>query len=166
LAYLLALPVLIVITILQTSIISRLPILQGTADLMMLTLIAWALQEKVKNAWVWTVIGGLFISLVSAMPLPVILTGYLIITGVARIFRRQVWQAPILALFLTILGGTILMNGLYILFLRFSGSPIPLLDSLTLVVLPGILLNILLAIPVQAIVSSLVDWIYPVEIES
>ena len=65
-AVLIAIPIMGVLAILQSSLVSRLPLLQGTPDLVMLAIIAWALQKRVQTAWQWSIIGGLVVSFYSA----------------------------------------------------------------------------------------------------
>ena len=43
----------------------------------------------------------------------------------------------------------------------FSGSPLPLDDVFGLLTLPGVLLNMLIAIPVYAVMRDLARWVYP-----
>jgi len=155
----------IVLLIIQSVVISRLPLLHGTADIVLLVLVAWALQEKVKHAWGWALIAGLMVSLVSAMPYFSPLIGYLLIVGIARILQRHVWQMPILAMFVATVGGTLVQNVLYYLALQIHGTPLPLNESLSLIILPSALLNLLLSLPVYALVSDLANWVYPVEVE-
>jgi hypothetical protein len=45
--------------------------------------------------------------------------------------------------------------------LQFSGVELPVSDVLGLVMLPGVLLNMLLAIPVYAVMRDLARWVYP-----
>ena len=133
---------------------------------MLVALVAWALQERVKNAWVWTLIGGVMISFLSALPMYTPLIGYLIITGIARLLQRRVWQTPLLVMFLTTLLGTVITQGLSILVLMASQTPINVFQALQLVMLPSILLNLVLAIPIRAIMVDLAQWAYPVEIQT
>ena len=164
-ANLLSIPVLLVVVLLQTTIVSRLPLLNGTADLMLLTLTAWALQERVRSAWLWTLVGGLMVSFISAMPPFTPLAGYLIVTGLARLLQKRVWQSPILAMFVATLLGTLMMHGLTIAVLQAVGRTFDWRQGLNLITLPSALLNILLVLPVHAIVVDLAHWAYPVELE-
>lgn len=164
-AVLISIPVLGVLALLQSSLISRLPLLQGTPDLIMLTLIAWSLQKRVQTAWQWSIIGGLVVSLFSAVPFGVYLAGYGLTTGLALVLRRRVWQVPVLAMFLVSFLGTLITQGLTLLVLRLTGSSIPVLDALNLITLPSILLNLLFAIPIYAGIGELAGWLYPEEIE-
>jgi len=164
-AIILAFPVLIALIILQTVVVSRLPLLLGNADLILLALTAWALQERVKDAWIWTIIGGILVSLISAVPFYGLLIGYLAITGIARILQRRVWQTPVLAMFVATFLGTLITQGLSFIFLIIKGVPIDLQEALRLVTLPSLLLNLVLAFPIRAIMVDLAAWLYPVEIE-
>lgn len=164
-AILISLPLLSGLVMFQSAVVSRTPLLHGTADLIMLTLIAWALQERVTTAWFWSAAGGLLASLTSGLPFGILLGGYLAITGSALLLRRRVWQAPVLAMFLTTFLGTMFIHGLSLLVVSLNGAELTLIDSLDLVTLPSLLLNLLLAIPVYALVGDLANWLYPKEIE-
>jgi rod shape-determining protein MreD len=164
-ALLIAIPILGSLAILQSSILSRLLLLQGTADLVMLSIIAWALQKRVQTAWQWSIIGGLAMNITSALPLGVPVIGYAITTGLALILRRRVWQVPILAMFLVTFFGTLVSHGITLFVLRLTGSTINIIEALNLVTLPSILMNLLFAIPVYALINELAGWLYPEEIE-
>lgn len=161
----LAFPVLIIVLMLQTIVVSTLPLLSGFADLILLVLVAWSLQERAKSALIWAALAGAMVSFVSASPLGVMFAGYMIVTVIVRLFRQRVWQTPILSMFLMTFIGSIITQGLVMAVLIVQGTPLPLFDSLNLVVLPGTLLNLLLALPVYAIVSDMARWVYPEEVE-
>jgi rod shape-determining protein MreD len=164
-AVFLAFPILALVLVLQTVVISTLPLVSGFADLVLLVLAAWALQERARSAWAWALIGGTMVSLVSAAPTGVLLAGYLIVVGIGRLLRHRVWQTPIFSMFLITFIGSLISQGLVMGALIFENTPLPVLDSLNLVVLPGTLLNLLLALPIYAIVSDLAQWVYPEEVE-
>lgn len=165
-AVLLAIPILAFALMLQTVVVSTLPLLSGFADLILLVLVAWALHGRARSAWFWAITAGLMVGFVSAVPMVIPLIGYLIVTAIARLLRRQVvWQTPILSMFLVTFLGSIISQGLVMGALIFNGTPLPLLDSLNLVILPGTLLNLLLALPVYAVISDLAQWVYPEEVE-
>lgn len=162
--FLAAFPVLISALMLQLAIFSRLPLLHGTADLMLVILVSWGLQERVRTAWVWTIIGGLLITLVSGLPFYTPMIGYLIATGIARMLHRQVWQTPILAMFVTVFTTTLIYHALSLFMLQIAGRGLPVVDSLTLITLPSVLLNLMLALPVYTLITDLALWVYPTEI--
>ena len=162
---LLALPILGVLLMLQMAIFSDLRLLQGAVDLVLVAVIAWALQKRVESAWRWGIIGGLLVTIASALPLGVALLGYTLAVGIAILLRQRVWQIPILAMFVSTILGTLVIQVISMIALRLAGSPLPMIESLELITLPSILLNLLVAIPIFAIFGDLANWLYPEEIE-
>ena len=158
---LVAVPVILLTVILQSAVISRVYLLSGIADLPLVMLAAWALQEEVDSAWHWAVATGLLVGFISGISWIVPFLGYLAVVMLARIFQRRVWQAPLLAMFSITFVGTILVSILSIVALRFSGVQLPIGDVLGLLTLPGVLLNMLIAIPVYAVMRDLARWVYP-----
>jgi rod shape-determining protein MreD len=163
---LIAFPVLAVVLILQTAVVGHISLLSGYGDLMLVTLAAWALQKNVATAWHWAVLGGLLVGFVSGIPWGVPLIGYLLMVAIARLLQRRVWQAPILAMFAITLLGTLLVNLLSLMTLRLLGDPLPIADSLSLIILPSLFINLLLAVPVYLLIRDLARWIYPMEEEA
>jgi hypothetical protein len=105
------------------------------------------------------------VGFVSAAPTGVALVGYLVVVAIARLFRRRVMQTPVLSMFLITFVGSLVTLGLAAGALIFNGVPLPINDSINLVVMPSTLLNLLLALPVYAIVSDIARWVYPEEVE-
>ena len=162
-AILMAIPVLGVAFIIQISILGRIMLLSGNADLFLLVVTAWGLQERVRGAWIWGVAAGLLVGLVSGIPWYIYLVGYLSIVGMARLLVHRIWQAPLLAMFAVTLTGTLEL--LMLMFLQRTLFEIPLSFSAVFpqVILPSILLNLLLAIPVHALIRDLANRLYPME---
>lgn len=158
---LVAVPVILLTVILQSAVISRVYLLSGIADLPLVMLAAWSLQEEVDSAWHWAAATGLLVGFVSGIPLAVPLVGYIAIVLLARIFQRRVWQAPLLAMFSITFLGTIIVSILSLGVLRFAGVPLPISDVVGLLTLPSVLLNMLLAIPVYAVMRDVARWVYP-----
>jgi hypothetical protein len=158
---LIALPVILLAVILQTSIVSRIYLLSGIADLPLVMLAAWALQDEVETAWHWAVAAGLLIGFVSALPLLAPVIGYFAVVALARIFQGRVWQAPLLAMFSVTFLGSVAASVLSFAVLRLYDVPLQVGDVLGVLTLPSVLLNMLLAIPVYAIMRDLARWVYP-----
>jgi biotin transporter BioY len=93
------------------------------------------------------------------------LAGYLAVTALALYLRRRVWKVPVLAMFVTTFFGTLVTHAITIIVVLVNGASIPLLDSLNLVTLPSLLLNMLFAVPMFVLMSDLASWTYPKEIE-
>jgi hypothetical protein len=132
----------------------------GAADIMLLVLIAWALQEEVDDAWQWTLLGGLLIGFISKLPFYFYIPVYLVIIGFARFLRSRFWQAPAIGMFITTVFGTLVLQMTTLVVLQLSGMSIKLSESFGYIVIPSVLLNLLLSIPMQAIVSDLAQFVY------
>jgi rod shape-determining protein MreD len=161
---LIAIPILGALLIIQTAIMSQVPLLRGTTDLVMVAIIAWSLQKSVKTAWQWGIIGGLLVSIITALPFGVPIIGYLLVVGIALLLRQRVWQVPILAMFVATFLGTLITQIMAIAVLRFTGTPLAWLESVNMITLPSMLLNLVVAIPAFALFGDLARWLYPEEL--
>jgi cytochrome b subunit of formate dehydrogenase len=157
---LIAVPVILLAVILQSSIVSRITLLTGTADLPLVMLAAWAMQDDVETAWHWAIATGVLVGFVSGLSWVVPLASYILVIVLAQVLQRRVWQAPLLAMFSVTFLGTIGLSVFSLVVLRFSGISLAIADVFGLVTLPGILLNMLLAIPVFAVMRDLARWVY------
>ena len=164
-ATLLAFPILGILLVVQSAIFSQIPLLQGTPDLVLLALIAWALQRRVRTAWQWGIIGGLLVGFISAVPFLVFVYGYLSAVGLALLLRQRIWQVPLLAMFIATFFGTLTLHVATLVALRASGTVLPVGASINLIILPSILLNLLLALPFFTIFNDLANFLYPEELE-
>ena len=154
------------LAILQSTIVSRMPLLNGTADLILLFIIAWALQDRVKSTWRWCLIGGIFASLYSALPFGLYILAYFTAAGIAMVLKRQVWKAPFLAMMAATFIGTLVVQVLSYLSRLGTGVNLPVITVLNNIMLPGLLLNLLLAMPVFSIMHDMAIWLYPEELEA
>jgi len=158
---LIAVPVILLAVLLQSAIVSRITLLSGIADLPLVMLAAWAMQEEVETAWHWAIAAGVLVGFVSGLSWVVPVLSYLFVIALAQVLQRRVWQAPLLAMFSITFLGTIGLSFFSLVVLRFSGIDLPIVDVFGLVTLPGILLNMLLAVPVFAVMRDLARWVYP-----
>jgi len=159
---LIAVPVILIAVIIQMSVISNLPLLGGYGDLPLVMLAAWALQQEVDTAWHWAVAVGIFVGFISGVNWLVFVIGYLTVVFFAKVLQIRVWQAPLLAMFSVTFLGSVFVNLLTYLSLRLAGLSISLLDAFGLLLLPSVLINMLIAIPVYAVMRDLARWVYPV----
>ncbi|MEJ5202544.1 MAG: hypothetical protein WHV66_09975 [Anaerolineales bacterium] len=148
----------------QTSIISHLTLLHGSADLVMLVLLAWLLQERVKHGWIWALLSGLLIGFISALPLFVPLFAYIVLYALTRMFQRRVWQMPVMAMLVLTVIGTFIQHFLTIVSLQINGVPIAFSEGIKFVTLPSALLNLILSIPVYVLVVDMAGFVYPEEV--
>lgn len=164
-ATLIAIPILGSLLVIQSAVLSRFPLLHGAADLVLVAVIAWALQKRVQTAWQWGIIGGLLVGMASALPFWACLAIYLLAAAVALALRKRVWQAPILAMFIATFVITLLSHLISVATLRINGTILPLTQTLNLISLPTVILNLIFAIPAFYLLADLAKWLYPEELE-
>jgi hypothetical protein len=160
---LVAFPLLVLAIIIQSSVVSQIKLISGYADLMLIILAAWALQERVESAWHWATLACIFTGFVSNLPWLVLILGYFGVVYMAQVLQKRVWQAPLLAMFSVTFAGTLVMHLVSFVVLRLSGTPFVFNDVVGLITLPSLLLNMLFAIPVYTFVRDLARWVYPFE---
>jgi len=158
---LIAAPVIILAVMLQTAIVSRITLLSGFADLPLVMLAAWALQEDVDTARHWAVATGVLVGLVSGLSWIVPVISYIIVVTLAQSLQKRIWQAPLLAMFTVTFLGTLALYAVSYLYLSLSGISLSLSNVLGLMVLPAILLNLVLAIVMYAVMRDIARWVYP-----
>lgn len=154
------LPILFAAGFIQVSFFGRIRLLGGTTDLVMLCLIAWGINDKSKYSWILVVVGGLFMSYISAMPMNGYLWMYMFLWIVIRFIKMRVWQMPlILMLFATILGTVVLSVGtLLLLFLQ--NASVNYVEALRQIIVPSLVMNLLLSIPIYAFLNDVISTIY------
>jgi cell shape-determining protein MreD len=162
-AVLVGIPIIILAVILQTSIASRIMLFSGNADLVLLVVIAWGLQERARGAWTWGLAASLLVAVVSGIPWYIYLIGYLSAVGLARLLVNRIWQAPLLAMFSVTLIGTLELLMLAYFQLTIFEVQLAFTEVFTQIILPTVLLNLLLAIPIHALIRDLASRLYPQE---
>ncbi len=162
---LIAFPILALAVILQSAVVSRISLLGGFADLPLVMVIAWALQDNVNTGWHWAMVAGLMTSFVSGLPWIVPILGFIAAVVVAQVLQSRIWQAPLLAMLGVTLFSTLIVHLLSFVILSVARTPLPFADTFSLITLPSVLLNMLLAIPVFWFMRDLSRWVFPVEEE-
>ncbi len=155
-----------ILAVIQSTIVSSMPLLKGTADLILLFIVAWSLQDRVETAWQWCLIGGVLASLYSGLPFGVFILAYLLCVGIARLLKRRIWKAPFLAMLAATFISTIAVQVLSLVARMITGVNISIVDMLNLILLPSLLLNLILAIPIFSIMHDMAGWLYPEELEA
>lgn len=156
-----AVPLLGLVVIFQSAIVSRFPLLAGSADIMLVLIAAWALQDGVTTAFHWAFLASVMVGFVSRLPWMIYLVGYCGVALLALLLQRRVWQAPLLAIFSVTFLGTLFMHLLSFVYLRLAGDPLPFGDTMGLITLPSLLLNLLVSIPAYGLMRDLARWVFP-----
>lgn len=163
--HLVAFPILALAVILQSAIVSRMSLLSGYADLTLVIVVAWALQDGVETVWHWALLAGGMVAIVSGQPWVVPFAVFLTAVFIARALQRRIWQAPLIAMFTVTFLASVFSHLFTLITINLTGGSLPISDAFSLVTLPSMLLNLLLAIPVFWLMRDLARWVNPAEEE-
>ncbi len=154
------LPIFAIAAFLQVSVLTKIRLLNGAVNLIMVCLIVWSINSSTKYSWIMAVWSGLLMSFVSAMPIKSYMWFNLGIWGLIWFIKKRVWQMPmILTLFVTIVG-TLLEALLTLGLLTLQGANLDYLLSLNRVIVPSLIMNLLFTIPVYAFLNDVINTIY------
>ncbi len=141
--------------LLQVTLVARFNLLRGSADLVLLVMVAWMLQEGSRPDWRWGIPAGLMVGFASALPDWIFWLGYLTAAGACQLLHRRIWQVRLLTLITAVLLGTLSIQVITLIYLWLGSQPLNLGQAFNLVTLPSMLLNLILILPVNVIISEL-----------
>lgn len=153
-------PILIFMLVLQTTVVSEVRLLHGSADLILVWMAAYGLTSKDRSGYLLSFFAGGLVSYVSALPWYVYPIAYLLTIGIARYVSSQLWQSPLLSMFAITLVTSIFLYLISMAGLTINGTSYSFQTSLYNVIIPSIFLNLLLAIPIYAIGRDFSGWVF------
>ena len=153
---LLSIPIMGLIAVLQSAVVSRITLNQGSADLLMVVLIAYSLQQSVHSAWQWGAVAGLLADFFSGLPFGIFTTSYLLLVGLALMLRERVWQYSFLMQLLLVLIGTMLTHAAALVVLFLQGASLQVSQVLETITLPSLVLNFMVSLPIFLLTQDLV----------
>lgn len=148
-----AIPVLLLLTIVQSTILAQVIVLGATPQLMPLLILAWAMVRGPVEGLVWAFVAGLLIDVFSASPLGIsslaLMAAVLLVTTLQQSIALNRFFIPM------ILGGIgmFTFSLVSVLLLRLSGYPIVWSGVATVPV--TVVLHAFMILPVYWIIDSL-----------
>jgi uncharacterized PurR-regulated membrane protein YhhQ (DUF165 family) len=79
--------------------------------------------------------------------------------------KRRIWKVPFLSMIASVFTGTVIIDLISFTVVSLQGTPLSILEVLNLIVLPSLLLNLLLAVPIYIVVRDIAGWLYPEELK-
>jgi len=160
-ASLLSIPIMLLLSVLQSVAFSRIKLIGGSSDIILLAIVSLAIVEKENSVFIWALAGGFFVSILSAMSTPVVVVSYLLIAWLSFMTHRFLWQSPILAILLSTILSTTVKFIIDIITLQITGIQFPIAASIGNILLPNMILNLFFIFPAYLVFSDLVRWISP-----
>jgi hypothetical protein len=158
-------PILILLLILEMVLGRNLQLVGGSVDLLLIWLVCWGLHKQGKNVWYGAAFSALILSFASAVPWYASVIPVFFAAWFSRFFSKRFWHNPLIALFIVVFASSLFKNLIQFIALRLNGYNLVLADSLTHVLIPSVFLDLILALPIYAIVHDMSRWVYPAEVE-
>jgi rod shape-determining protein MreD len=158
---LVGIPLLMLESVFQSAVLSRLTLFGGTLNLVLLTVLCWNLLAERSDGLGWAFAGGLFADLLSAGPTGASVIGLLAVGYVAGLTEGRLWRTHFLLPLASALIGTIAFHLIYLAVLALTGYPVNLPDQIAFVTFPSVFLNMLGILPLYWSIRRLHDWVRP-----
>lgn len=163
-AYVVGVPFLALLAILQSTVFSHLQLLDGRFDLVLLAVGSWGLVGRGREAMVWGLVGGLFLDLLSGIPFGTSAIALVLVAYIASLLEGRFWEAHLLMPLGVTLMGSLIFHAISLAGLLLGGHPIDLATALVRVILPSTFLNLILALPAAQLAVGLQRSLFPPEV--
>ena len=132
-----------------TSVLSN---TRGQINLVMLVVLAWSIRADLSSAFIWAFVGGILIDLFSILPLGTSSAALLLVAYFANGVARQVYRVRIFTILAMTFLATVFIYAFSFAALLLLGNTYDPLMQLRLVLIPSLLYNLVVSVPVYALV--------------
>lgn len=141
-----ALPVMVLLAIIQTAILPRFPVAGVAPQILFLVALAWGLLRGLREGLIWAFIAGIWVDLFSLAPLGVSSLAFMVALAATIPLQQVLPPRRLLSAILLTGLGTLIYLLVYLATLRVFGHTISLNGLIEL--LPIFLLNLILIAPI------------------
>lgn len=163
-AYVIGIPLLAILAIVQSAVLTHFGLLDGRPDLVLLAVVAWSLTGRWGEAMIFGFTGGLLLDLLSGVPFATSAIALVIVASFASLLEGRFWEANFLIPLGVTLAGSLVYHGVVLGALLIAGLSVDLELAATRVVLPSAFLNLILSIPAAQLAGSLRRSLFPPEV--
>lgn len=164
-AYLIGVPLLALLSVIQSTVLSHLQLFEGRPDLVLLAVVGWSLTGRTEEAMVWGMIGGLFLDLLSGLPFGSSAIALILVAFLVSLSEGRFWEAHLLMPLSATLVASLTFHILGMGAVLLTGRALDPSLALTRVILPSTFLNLVLALPTAQLAGGLRDRLFPPEVE-
>jgi rod shape-determining protein MreD len=159
----LAIPLMALLSILQSAVLPHFPIIGLTPQLLFLVALAWGMQRGFNEGIVWAFIAGFFSDLFSLAPLGVSSLIFVVVTALTLLLQQLLPPSHLILPMLLATAATLVYLFLYALVLRVLGPGLALDTLLSL--LPLSLLHGFFIVPLYWIMGQALRVVRPARVE-
>lgn len=132
------------VALVQVSFLPALGISPLPPDPMLVIVVAWGVLRGARSALIWALIGGLWLDLLSSGPFGAYTLGLLAAAGIAGFGSGTIYRSHWLLALAMVALATVAQDLIQVAMLWLVQKPVSIPDSLTRLVLPEILANMIL----------------------
>jgi rod shape-determining protein MreD len=164
-AYLIGIPLLALLAILQSTLFADFGFYAGRPDLVLLAVAGWALAGEGQQAMIWGLIGGVFLDMLSALPVGTSSIALILVAYLVSLYARRIWEVNLIMPLGVTLIASLLFHSALLLALLLLGRQVNLAYAYARVILPSTFINLLFTLPVSQGLAGLQRRLYPPEVE-
>jgi rod shape-determining protein MreD len=164
-AYLIGIPLLALLAILQSTLFADFGFYEGRPDLVLLAVAGWALAGEGQQAMVWGLIGGFFLDMLSALPVGTSSIALILVAYLVSLYARRIWEVNLIMPLGVTLIASIFFHSALLLALLLLGRQVNLAYAYVRVILPSTFINLLFTLPVSQGLAGLQRRLNPPEVE-
>lgn len=142
------LPLLVLAAIIQVTFVPQIRLLGGEPNFVMLLVISYAVRARLEESVAWAFIGGILLDLMTSLPTGASVLSLLLIVILIDQIRLQLAGVGFLAVIGLVIAGTLTMQFVALALTILSGYNVRLFETLSYVVLPSIVYNLVTIWPV------------------
>ncbi len=142
----LAVPLMLLLVVLQTAVLSYLPLFNQVPQLPFLVALSWGLLRDLEEGVIWAFVGGILLDLFSITPFGLTPLAWMAAIAMAILIIRPLTSSRVILPTLVAALATIFYLGLSMLLLRLFGYQVT--SVVTAVLLPMAALHALLILPI------------------
>lgn len=156
--------ILAALAVLQSTVLAQFTLLDGRADVVLVAVLCWAMVGRAVDAMVWGLVGGLFLDLYSAIPFASTSIVLILLAYLVSLLRAGFWEANFLLPLGVVLAASLIFHAWDIGILLVLGRSIDFSQAIVRVVIPSTILNLILALPLTQLASTLHRAMFPPEV--
>jgi len=162
---LIGIPVLALLAVLQSSLLSHIRLLDGRPDAVLLAVVGWSVVGRTNEAIGWGFIGGSFLDLFSGVPFGSTAIALVMVAYLVSFPEGRFWESHVVMPLGVMLVASTIFHVLGIGTLVLVGHPMDLEVALTRVLLPSTFMNLVLILPTIQIANSVTQRLFPPEVK-
>ncbi|MEL6270987.1 MAG: rod shape-determining protein MreD [Chloroflexota bacterium] len=150
-----SLPILILASAAQASVVPQIRILGGGPDLVFLAVLSWSVNSEFDESLTWALVGGILQDLLSAAPTGTSALGLIVVVFIVHLLNQGLYRVGLPLLTLLVVTGTVIKEFIFALTMILTGMTGDFVNLFSYVIVPTALYNLALIAPAYIILRQI-----------